>query len=669
MRTLLGGAAAALILAACGGPDTPEPAEPLADAPVEIPPAPPAGEATDATRAANRAVAERLPLDERSDFDDAARGRIAQIEAEAILDADGRTVWPIAQYAGVADGAAPDTVNPSLWRQAKLTNMHGLFEVTDGIWQVRGYDLSVMTVIRGETGWILIDPLLTEETAAASLQLVNDTLGERSVTGILYTHSHADHFGGVRGVIDEADAREREVPILAPIGFSDSAVAENLLAGNHMSRRAALMFGNALPIGPAAKVSIGLGPGLGAGTIGLIAPTEEIEGRGTQRTVDGIIFEFVDAAGTEAPAEFMFYLPQFDALCTAEVATATFHNALTPRGAKIRDLKTWSEAIDHVLVEYGDADLVFASHHWPTWGEANVRAFLRGQRDIYRYTHDQALRRANRGETMVEIAEALDEPPVQASAFDTRGYYGTLNHNAKAAYQFYFGWWDGVPANYHAHPPEARAVRLVAAMGGIDAAIAEGRRAFEAGDYRWAADVLNHAVFAEPGSEAAKDWLAAAYEQLGFQAESGAWRAYYLTAAQELREGLPDVREVSSANAEFLAAVPTRDLFDAMAARYAPETLERAAFLLHFRFTDTGEDITVDVGTATAFPRAGPPDSEPAATLTLTRTALDSLILRERGLPALMASGEAAIDGDPSALAAYFAALETPPFWFNVVEP
>ncbi len=658
------GALIALVLAACSQPAT-NTSQDTASTPA--PPLP--GTATPATRAANAALADRLPLQDSGDFDDAARGLIAQIDSDAIRDEAGNIVWPIAQYAGVAAGEAPDTVNPSLWRQSQLTNLHGLFEVAEGIWQVRGYDLAVMSVIEGETGWIIIDPLLTRETAAAALQLVNDTLGARPVTGLLYTHSHADHFGGARGVLDEADASARNVPILAPIGFSRSTVAENLLAGNHMTRRAALMFGNGLPIDASGKVSVGLGPGLSVGTLGLLPPTEEIAGRGTRRVIDGVVFEFIDAAGTEAPAEFMFWLPQKKALCTAEVATATFHNALTPRGAKVRDLRLWSEAIDHVLAEYGDeAELVFASHHWPTWGQENVAGFLRGQRDIYRYTHDQALRRANRGQVASELAEELAEPPVQSNQFDTRGYYGTLNHNAKAVYQFYFGWWGGVPAEYHAHPPQARAQRLVRAMGGMDAVIAEGQRAFEAGDYRWAADVFNQAVFTDPSNTAAREWLAASYEQMGFQAESGAWRSYFLSGARELRDGAPAIAPDTTQN-DFIAGVPTRDLFDALAVRYAPEKLDRAPFMLDFVFTDTNETMSLDIGTATAFPRTRLAGDDAAARLELTRSGFNDLITGTRSFPQLVASGDARLSGDPTAIGAFFAALETPPANFNIVEP
>lgn len=509
--------AAAILLAACSPGSK-------SDAPDPAAKAPPIGEATDVTRAANAAVAERLPLEETSDFVDATRGLLAQLKQDTITDAEGNVVWQVSRRDFIA-GDSPDTVNPSLWRQERLNSEHGLFEVTDGIYQVRGYDLAVMSVIRGDTGWIIVDPLLSQETAAAALGLVNDTLGDRPVTGVIYTHSHGDHFGGVRGVIDETDIEARGVPVLAPVGFTESAVAENLLAGNYMSRRAVLMFGNTLPSGPTGQVGVGLGPALSQGTIGLIEPTEEVPGRGTIRVIDGVTFEFIDAAGTEAPAEFMFYLPDFNALCTAEVATATFHNALTLRGAKVRDLLEWSRVIDYVLTEYGErSDVVFASHHWPTFGKENVETFLRGQRDIYRYTHDQTVRRANRGETQFEIAEDLAEPAVQSEHFDTRGYYGTLNHNAKAVYQGYFGWWDGVPATFNAHPLEAKASRFIKAVGGEDAALAIGQEAFDEGDYRWAAEVLNYAVFANPENQAARDWLAASYEQMGFQAESGAWR-------------------------------------------------------------------------------------------------------------------------------------------------
>jgi len=665
MRIWMAGLCAALATSCGQQPainETPAPSEAAIAAGLPSP-----GTATDATKAANIALAERLDLSPGSDGDDARRDRLAFIEDAAILSEDGAVVWSIPQFEFL-DAEAPETVNPSLWRQSQLAAHHGLFEVMDGIYQVRGYDLSVMSVIEGETGWIIVDPLTATETAAAALKLVNDTLGERPVTGVLYTHSHADHFGGARGVISDEDVAAG-VPVLAPIGFSESAVSENLIAGNQMSRRATLMFGNTLPRATTAHVGSGLGPGLPNGTISLILPTEEIEGRGTVRVIDGVTFEFIDAAGTEAPAEFMFYLPEKRALCTAEVATATFHNVLTPRGAKVRDALKWSRAIDYVLSEYGaTSDVVFASHHWPTWGQDNVADFLKGQRDIYRYVHDQTLRNANAGATMVEAAEAVEEPEFQADDFATRGYYGTLNHNAKAVYQHYFGWWGGVPADYNRLPHEVTAQRYVDAMGGADAVLELGRKAFSTGDYRWAAEVFNHLVFADPANIEAKDWLSATYEQLGFQAESGAWRSYYLTGAAELRRGLPNVGDPRLGNPDFLKAIPSLDLFDALAARYNPAKLDRDPYTIVFVFPDTDETVSLLVERAVIVPREGG-SVDPAATVTIDRLDFDRLILGDASPLGLVTSGKMKMAGNRGAVSAMFDALDQPDFWFNTVTP
>lgn len=636
------------------------------------PPLPPAqGAATQATREANAQWAERLPLNSPLDGDRAQRGFLARIDKPAITAADGSLVWAIDQF-DFLDGEAPDTVNPSLWRQSQLAAHHGLFEVMDGLYQVRGYDLAVMSVIRGTDGWIVVDPLTTRETAAAALELVNNTLGHRPVTGLIYTHSHADHFGGARGVLNEEDAKAREVPILAPQGFSLHAASENLLAGNQMSRRVTLMFGAALPRSATGHVGAGLGPGVPTGSIGLLPPTEEIDGRGTRRIIDGITFEFIDAAGTEAPAEFMFFLPQLRALCTSEVATGTLHNVLTLRGARARDALAWSRAIDYVLAEYGNqADLVFASHHWPTWGRDAVQSFLRDQRDIYRYVHDQTLRLANAGGTPVEIAEVVGaaefEPDFSRDAFHTRGYYGTLNHNAKAVYQHYFGWWGGVPAEFVKRPHEQTAARYVEAMGGIDGVLNLGARAFDSGDYRWAAELFNHAVFAQPDHELARGWLAAAYEQLGFQAESGTWRSYFLSAAMELRNGVPQAGDPKLGSLDFVRAVPTLELFDSLAARLVPGRLDMER-VINFTFTDRDEQISVHAGRAVLVARSGHhPEAE--VTVAMPRSSLDALLLGELSLAEAMNSGAVTVDGDAGALPALLMALEKPPFWFNVVTP
>ncbi len=663
MRIIIAGLGLAL-LAACGQ-DEATPPEPSAEAIEAGLPAP--GTATSVTKQANADLAARLDLSQGSDGEDARRDRLAYIEDDAILNANGDVVWAIPQFEFL-DADAPETVNPSLWRQSQLAAHHGLFKVMDGIYQVRGYDLSVMSVIEGQSGWILVDPLTATETAAAALKLVNDTLGERPVTGVLYTHSHADHFGGARGVITDEQVAAG-VPVLAPIGFSESAVSENLIAGNQMSRRATLMFGNTLPRSTTAHVGSGLGPGLPNGTVSLLLPTEEIEGRGTVRVIDGVTFEFIDAAGTEAPAEFMFYLPEKRALCTAEVATATFHNVLTPRGAKVRDALKWSRVIDYVLAEYGDkSDVVFASHHWPTWGEENVAGFLASQRDIYRYVHDQTLRNANAGATMVEAAEAVEEPGFQGEDFTTRGYYGTLNHNAKAVYQHYFGWWGGVPADYNRLPHEVTASRYVDAMGGADRVLEIGQSAFESGDYRWAAEVFNHLVFADPDNQEGRDWLSATYEQLGFQAESGAWRSYYLTGAAELRRGVPDIGNPNLGNPDFLKAVPSLDLFDALAVRYNPGEMDRDPFVVVFNFPDRDETVSLLVEKSVLVPRMGATE-DATATVTINRSDLDRLILGEAAPLGLITGGKMKISGKRSAVSAMFDALDQPDFWFNTVTP
>lgn len=655
--TLLG---SALFLAACSASD---PTTPLLQA--EIPPAPAPGYVSSATKDANTALAKRLPLSDQQDFEDASRGFLAAISAPAITDANGNPVWEIAQYDFVT-GDAPETVNPSLWRQGELVAKHGLFEVAPGLYQVRGYDLSVMTLIEGDSGWIIIDPLTNVETAKAALALANETLGERPVSALLYTHSHADHFGGARGVLPDGAG---DVPIIAPQHFSDEAVSENVLAGNHMTRRATLMFGSTLPRDATGHVSSGLGPGLPRGNVSLILPTEELGAGITEKTIDGIRFEFMDMGGTEAPSEFIFYLPDFKALHTAEVATGTLHNVLTLRGAKSRDALAWSQGIDAMLEAYGaKSDIVLASHHWPKWGTERVQTHLKNQRDIYRYVHDATLRAANAGAGMVEAAEAMKEPEFLSRDFGARGYYGTLNHNSKAVYQHYFGWWSGVPADYHKLPAEASAAKYVAAMGGADAVLRKGIEAYEAGDFRWAAELLNHLVFAQDGGQTAKNWLAATYEQMGYQAESGAWRSYFLTGAQELRLGLIARNVANPGSADVLKSVPTRTLLDAMAVRFDGSKVSKTPKNLNFIFTDTQENFAVEVNRSTALARPGLSD-DPAATLTLTRTAFDKLLGRRAEFAELMKSGEIKLGGNPIAARDYLTALDTPELWFNIIEP
>ncbi len=624
------------------------------------------GRASASTAARNADIATRLPLGDQGDFADARRGLLARLDTD-ILNADGSVAWDVDEFAFL-EGAAPASVNPSLWRQSQLAAIHGLFEVVPGIYQIRGYDLAVMTLIAGESGWIVVDPLLTEATAKAGLDLANRTLGERPVSGVIYTHSHGDHFGGVRGVLSPETHAKGDTPVIAPHGFTAEVVGENVLAGTAMTRRAGYQFASEVPSGAAGAVGVGLGPKLAQGRVGLLPPTRELSKEGGTLTIDGVAFEFLDAGGTEAPSEFVFYLPQFRALHTAEVVTRTFHNVLTPRGALVRDALQWSKRIDEIMTRFAArSDVILASHHWPGWGGAVVRDRLRNQRDIYRYVHDQTLRLANQGLTMDEIAEVIGEPDFVRSDFGARGYYGTFEHNAKAVYQRYFGWWNAVPADYDPLPKTQEAERWIAAVGGPAAALAGGRDAFDGGDYRWAARLLQTLVFAAPDHDGAKHWLAATYEQLGYRAEAGTWRNIYLAAAHDLRRPSAEPAPNMISN-EVLASIPTIDLFDALASRFNPAKMLGDGGVIAFDFADTGESVTVDLRPSVMFPRLSRTAQSDAA-LTIPRASLNRLLAREVTLPALLGSGEARLSGDAALLAAMFAALDDGRPGFAIVTP
>lgn len=629
--------------------------------------APPEGVATQATRTANAAVANRLPIADQTDFDNAQKGFLAKIE-KPILNEDGSVAWDPSQFDFVK-GDAPDTVNPSLWRQGKLNSIHGLFEVVPGIYQIRGYDLAQMTLIAGKSGWIIIDPLTTPAPAKAGLALANKTLGDRPVAAVLFTHSHGDHFGGVGGVTTPADIQSGKTQIIAPHGFLAESIGESVIAGTAMSRRVQFQFGTALAPSPVGHVGGGLGQKLSSGDVALFPPTRSISKDGETLTIDGIIFDFMDAGETEAPAEFVFYLPQFKALHSAEVVTRTFHNVLTPRGALVRDTLKWSKVIDAMLAKYGaKSDVLLASHHWPTWGNDNVQKALKNQRGLYRYVHDQTMRQANQGATIHEIAENIGEPDFAQTDFGVRDYYGTLNHNSKAVYQRYFGWWDAVPAHYHQLPPAEASAKYVAAMGGADTALTLGENAFADGDYRWAATLFNHVVFADPNNETARKWLASTYEQLGFQAEAGTWRNIYLVGAKELREGNSKDNSIASSNARVLNTIPALDLFDAMATRFNPAKMRGDGGMIQFTFPDRSEAVSVDLGKSVMFPRAGRV-SEAAAEITISRSDFTDLLTRKVAPMALIQSGALKLSGDATLMAILFGALDEVDPQFDIVTP
>ncbi|HEY1751237.1 MAG TPA: alkyl sulfatase dimerization domain-containing protein [Caulobacteraceae bacterium] len=625
-------------------------------------------DATEATRAANRAVLARLPAEDGADFERARRGFIDTLP-DARIESPARGIaWDLAPFAFESEPTPPDTVNPGLWRQARLNLNHGLFKVTDGVYQVRGFDISNVTFIEGETGYVVIDPLTTAEPAAAALALMRKHRGDKPVSAVIYTHSHVDHYGGVLGVLSEADVAAG-ARIIAPEGFLIEAVSENVLLGNVMNRRATYMYGALLPRGPKGHVDAGLGKAVSLGQPSLVAPTESIVRTGTKLTIDGVETVFQVTPGTEAPAEMNFFFPRLKALCMAENCTCTLHNLYTPRGAQVRDAKAWSFYIDEALQLFADdADVLFASHHWPRWGREDAARFLATQRDVYKYVHDQTLRLANHGRTPREIAEELALPPTLAAEWHVRDYYGTLNHNAKAVYQRYLGWFDGNPANLHPLPPVEAARRYVDLAGGAEPLLAKARAAFEAGDYRWVAEVVNHLVFAEPDNEAARAVQADALEQLGYQAESGPWRAFYLTGAQELRGRRPPAATPRQAALAQLPRLPGAMLLDSLSVRLNGPKVGAATLKLGVAFSDTSERFLIEVENAVM--RHYADRTDPAApTITLARATLVELISGARTVEAALADGSLAVEGDAAPLAMLLGWLDRFDFWFELIEP
>ena len=632
--------------------------------------------ASAATQAANAAVGALpfLAADDGADLERARRGRVAEPAAPQVAHAGGWPVWDLASFHFVDDDPPPE-VNPSLWRQARLNNEAGLFEVAPGFHQVRGLDLSNLTVIEGREGRIVIDPLTSAQTARAALDLVEAHLGPRPVTAVIYTHSHIDHFAGVRGVVDEADVAAGRVRIIAPAGFLQAAVSENVVAGTVMKRRASYMYGVLLPRGPRGHVDAGLGKGVPLlGDEGLIAPTEEVHETGTELVVDGVRIAFQVTPDTEAPAEMNFHFPDHRVLCMAENCTCTMHNLYTPRGAQVRDSLAWSKYIQEAIDLYGDvSDVCFASHHWPRWGRDDIVDHLAKQRDTYRFLHDQTLRLANRGLTSTEIAEELRLPPELEAEPSSRGYYGTVSHNAKAVYQRYLGWFDGNPAHLNPHPPVAAATRYVEFMGGAEAVLEKARRSFDEGDYRWVAEVVNHVVFADPENATARHLQADALEQLGYQSESGPWRTFYLTGAQELRHGHPQGGGGAIAGPDTVAAMTTELLFDYLGVRVDGLRAAERSWSIDVVVTDRSERwrLGVERGAVHATHSADGVSATAAAEVTLevTHAALVALVFGAAELDALEAEGRLEVRGDRGALVALLDVLDRFSLWFPIVTP
>ncbi|MEV3978083.1 alkyl sulfatase dimerization domain-containing protein [Nonomuraea sp. NPDC049758] len=596
-----------------------------------------------------------LPFHDTGDFEDADRGFIAKLTPAVVRSRSGEVVWDNDSYAFL-NAECPETAHPSLWRQSQLCAKQGLYEVADGIYQVRGLDLSNMTLVEGDVGVIVIDPLVSTECAAAALALYRRHRGDRPVTGVVYTHSHVDHFGGVRGVTDG------NVPILAPAGFMDHAVSENVYAGPAMNRRAGYMFGLALPHAPDGQIGCGLGMTSSTGTTSLIPPTVDVSRTGQEEIVDGVRIVFQLTPGTEAPAEMNFLFPDRDALCLAENATHNLHNILTLRGAQVRDARVWARYLSETLTLLADrAEVAFASHHWPTWGKSNIVRFLQEQRDLYAYLHDQTLRLLNKGLTGAEIAEQMRVPPALEQVWHTHGYYGSVSHNVKAVYQRYLGWYDGNPAHLWEHPPRESAIRYVECMGGGAAVVAFARRYIEENDLRFAVQLLNHAVFADEGNKAARDLLAEVYTRLGQGAENGTWRNSYLTGAMELTDGIAPTR-VTTTSPDLLAALTVEQIFDSLAIRVDGPRAWHESLSIDWHLTDLGELYRTTLSNGVLVQRLNPPEEPVDLTLRLTRAQLLGL-LAGKGVEGVER------EGDITALQRLVAVLDSPARDFAIVTP
>lgn len=626
--------------------------------------------ATEATAQANAAWLERLPFADRQDFEDARRGLVARLPEQPIRTADGRVAWNPGAYAFQRDEAAPATVNPSLWRLARLNNEAGLYKVNERLYQVRGADLSNMNIIEGDTGLIVMDPLITAEPARAALELYYAHRPRKPVVAVIYTHSHVDHFGGVKGVVDEADVKAGRVQVLAPTGFMEEAVSENVLAGNAMSRRAQYMYGALLPRSATGQVDAGLGKGTSRGTVTLIPPTDLIARPIETRRIDGIDIEFQLTPGTEAPAEMNLYFPQLRTLCVAENAVRTQHNILTLRGALVRDPKAWSYHLGQTLQRYGErSDILIAQHHWPTWGRERIAEFLADQRDMYQWLNDQTLRLINQGHTPADIADKLKTlPEPLARKWYTRDYYGSVSHNVRAIYQRFMGFYDSNPAHLNPLPPVETARRTVEWMGGPDAVLSRAREAYARGEYRWVAQIVNELVFAAPDNQAARALQANALEQLGYQSENATWRNEYLMGAQELRGGVTRLPP-SVGSPDLVRALTVPHFFDFLGVRLNGDKAAGQDLALNWRFTDLERQYAMTLRNSALTYVEGAQHARPTATVTLSKQTLDRISLRQTTMEQAMRDGSIKVEGDGSAFGSLFAMLDQFDASFDIVTP
>jgi linear primary-alkylsulfatase len=624
--------------------------------------------ATAVTAGRNREATTSLPPENAEDLADAERGLVARFDPPRVENTDGKVVWDLESYDFLAEDC-PETAHPGLWRQSCLNRIAGLFELTPGFYQLRGFDLSNMHIVEGEQGIVVIDPLISAETAAAALALYREHRGERPVTGLIYTHCHIDHFGGAKGIVSAEEVRDRGIPVLAPEGFLEHAVSENVYAGTAMGRRAGYMYGAALRRGADGQIGSGLGQTTSLGTMTLIPPNRDVTATGQEEVVDGVRMVFQLTPGTEAPAEMNFHFPEHRVLCIAENATHTMHNTLTLPGALVRDPHVWAAYLDEAIHLFGaDSDVLFAGHHWPRWGNERIVYYLRKQRDLYAYLHDQTLRLINQGLTGREIAEQLELPPELACEWHCRGYYGSVNHNVKAVYQRYMGWFDGNPAHLWEHTPAESARRYVQFMGGAERVLEQARRSFEEGDYRWVVEVVNHLVFAEPENQAARNLQADALEQLGYGSENATWRNFYLAGAEELRDGVTGT-PTDARPLDILANLSVAQILDGMKVRLDGPRAWGKQLTIGWQVTDPDERHLLTLENGVLHHRPHPPDASPEATLVIERQALNEMLSGTADLAALAEIGRLRVEGDGTKLGDLLGLLEEPDPSFPIVTP
>ena len=622
------------------------------------------------TKQANEQVLKTLPFDNKQDFEDATRGFIATIDEPAITGENGKEVYGLAVWDFLKQ-EAPASANPSLWRQGQLNRIHGLFEVLPGkIYQIRGFDLANMTFVRSDNGWIVIDVLLSKETALAGYNLLKKHVADLPVKAVIYTHPHVDHFAGIDAILENAPNQPNSIEIIGPKGFFEEAVSENLMAGVAMGRSATYMYGRSLPKNEKGNIGTGLGQTTAVGTSGLVPPTREISEEGETLRIDGVEIDFMSVPGAEAPVEIMMYFPEMKAFCVAEEINHNLHNLLTLRGAKVRNGQLWSKYIDKAIMKCGDqVEVSFSTHHWPTWGNKKIVGYWEKQRDMYRYLHDQTLHLANQGYTPREIAEMIKLPEAIANEFANRGYYGTVSHNVKAQYQMYFGWFDGVPANLNPLPPTEEGKKYVEAIGGEEAVMEKAKEAYNQGEYRWTATLLNNLVFANPNHKAARQLLADTYSQLGYQAESGPWRNFYLTGAQELTDGIAGKGKTSSNIARMSQNLSLEMLFDMLAIQINGEKAADKDIIINVSLTDTKEQATLILKNGALSNRIGILHAAPTVSLKGDKQTIYTSFTQPESIMANMQAKKLSVTGRLESLKDLFATFEAPDSYFNIIEP